>query len=113
ALGAVIGRTKIDRVFVDAFEQRLGNIGKAAFGVAHRRGVIAVNIAEIALPFDQRIANGEVLPETHECVVHRLLALRMRLADNGPEEAGALLEPGWRVQSELAHGMEQSAMNRL
>ena len=55
---AVIGGAEIDRVLVQPFQQRLGDLGQAAFGVAHGGGVIAVDIAEIALAFDQRIAHA-------------------------------------------------------
>ena len=34
---------------------------QAALGVAHGRGVIAVDIPEIPLPLDQRISLGEIL----------------------------------------------------
>ena len=47
---AVIGRAEIDGVLVDALEHRLGDRRQPAFGVAHRRGVIAVDIAEIPCP---------------------------------------------------------------
>ena len=47
------------------------------FGVAHGGGIIAVDIAEIALPVDQRIALGEILREPHQRVIDRLIAVRM------------------------------------
>ena len=52
----VIVRTEVDGVFVDAIEQEPRNLGHARFGVAIGRSIIAVDIAEIALPVDQRIA---------------------------------------------------------
>ena len=75
-LGAVIGRPEIDRVLVDAVEQEARDLGEARLGVAHRRRVIAVDIAEIALAVDQRIALGEILGEPHQRVVDRLVAMR-------------------------------------
>ena len=63
---AVIGRAEIDRVLVDAVEQRRRDRGQARFGVAHGRGVIAVDIAEIALAVDQRIALREILRQAHQ-----------------------------------------------
>ena len=45
--------------------------GQPRLGVAHGRGVIAVDVAEIALPVDQRIAHGEILRQTHQRVVDR------------------------------------------
>ena len=61
ALLAVIGRAEIDGVLVDAGQQRLRDLGQPRLGVAHGRGVIAVDVAEIALAFDQRVARGEIL----------------------------------------------------
>jgi hypothetical protein len=93
ALLAVIGRTEIDRVLVDAGEQRARNLGQPRLGVAHRRGVIAVDVAEIALALDQRIARREILREPHQRIVHRDIAVRMELADHVTDDAGAFLEP--------------------
>ncbi len=88
---AVIGLAEIDRVLVDAFEHRPGDRRQAAFGVAHRRGVIAVDIAEIALAVDQRIALREILREAHQRLVDREIAMRMVLADHVADDAGAFL----------------------
>ena len=55
-LRAVIGRPEIDGVLVDAVEQEARDLGQPRLGVAHGGRVIAVDIAEIALPVDQRIA---------------------------------------------------------
>ena len=53
-------------------------------------GVIAVDVAEIALPVDQRIALGEILGEAHQRVVDRLVAVRMELADHVADDLGAI-----------------------
>src|ERR671926_475286 len=58
---AVISGAEIDRVLVDALQQQLGDSGQPRLGVAHRRRVIAVDIAEIALAVDERVTNGEFL----------------------------------------------------
>ncbi len=65
-----------------AVEQVLGDARQAGLGVAHGGRVIAVDVAEVALAVDQRIAHGEILGETHERVVDRLVAVRMVLADH-------------------------------
>ena len=110
---AVVVRAEVDRVLVDAGEQRLGDLGEARLGVTHGGGVIAVDIAEIALPFDQRIADGEFLGEAHQGVVDRLVAVRVILADHVADHARALLEGAVGVEPQLAHGVEQAAMHRL
>ena len=57
----VIGVLEIDRVFVEPFQQEHARRGHLRFGVTHCGGAIAVNIAEIPLPFDQRITGREGL----------------------------------------------------
>ena len=63
-LAVVIG-AELDAVLVDAVEQQLRDVGHARFGVAIGGRIIAVDIAEIALAVDQRIARGEILREAH------------------------------------------------
>ena len=92
AVGAVIGRAEVDRVLVDAVEQQPRDLGHARFGVAHGGGVIAVDVAEIALPVDQRIADREILGEAHQRVVDRLVAMRMEIAHHVADDLGRLLE---------------------
>ena len=110
---AVVGRAEIDRVLLDAGEQRLGDLGEARLGVTHGGGVIAVDVAEVALPFDQRVAGGEFLGEAHQGVVDRLVAVRVILADHVADHARALLEGAVGVEPQLPHGVEQAAMHRL
>ena len=110
---AVVGRAEIDRVLVDAGEQRLGDAGEARLGVAHGRGVVAVDVAEIALAVDQRVAHGEVLGQAHHGVVDRGVAMGMELAHDVADDARRLLVARAGVEVELAHGVEQAAMDGL
>ena len=55
ALTAVVW-TEIDGRLVEAFEQRLRYLGQPRFRVAVGRRVVAVDIAEVPLALDQRIA---------------------------------------------------------
>ena len=50
----VVVRLEVDGVLVDVFQQQRRGLGEPHLGVAHRRRVIAVDRAEIALPVDQR-----------------------------------------------------------
>jgi hypothetical protein len=61
------------------------------FGVAVGGGVIAVDVAEIALPVDQRVAQREILREADHRVVDRLVAVRVVLADDVADDARDLL----------------------
>ena len=110
---AVIGRAEIDRVLVDAGEQRLRDLGQPRLGVAHGRGVIAVDIAEIALALDQRVARGEILRQAHQRVVDRDVAVRVELADHVADHAGAFLEAGGGIEPQLVHRVDQPPVHRL
>ena len=89
------------------------DLGHAAFGVAHGGGVIAVDVAEIALAVDQRIARGEILREAHQRVVDRLVAVRVELAHHVADDLGGFLERGAGVEPQQAHRVEDAAVHRL
>ena len=112
-LGAVIGRPEIDGILVDAVDQEPRDLGQARLGVAHGGGIIAVDIAEIALAVDQRIALGEVLGEPHQGVIDGLVAMGMELADDVADDAGAFLEGGAGVEPQQPHRIEQPPVHRL
>jgi hypothetical protein len=54
--GAVVVGPEIDGFLVDVGQQLVGDLGQADFGVAHGRGVVAVDRAEVALAVDQHVA---------------------------------------------------------
>ena len=91
SFAAIVGRPEVDRVLVDPVEE-LGHRRQARLGVAHRGGVIAVDIAEIALAVDQRIALREILCEADQGIVDRLVAVGVELAHHVADHTGALLE---------------------
>ena len=113
AVAAVVGLAEIDGVLIEAVEQGLRDLGEARLGVAHRRGVIAIDVAEIALPLDQSVARGEGLGEPHQGVVHRGIAVGMVLADHVAHHARALLETRIRVELQRPHGIEKASLDRL
>ena len=82
-VAAVVGGAELDGVGVDAVEQRAQrDLGQAGLGVAHGRGIVAVDIAEIALAVDQRVALRELLREADHGVVDRDLAVQVEFADD-------------------------------
>ena len=85
----------------------------AALGVAHGRRVIAVDVAEVALAVDQRVAHGEVLREPHQRVVDRLVAVRVEVAHHLADDLGALLVAAGRIEPQFAHGIEDAPVYRL
>ena len=113
ALGIVVVRLEIDGVLVDVLEQRIGDLGEAHLGVAHRRGRIAVDRAEIALAVDQRQAHGEILRHAHQRVIDRLVAMGMVFADDVADHAGGLAIRLVPFVAVLVHRIEDAPMHRL
>ena len=113
AVFAVIGLAEIDRVLIDAVEHRLRHRREAALGVAHRRGIIAIDIAEISLAVDQRITLREILRQAHQRVIHGKLAMRVELADHIADDAGAFFVAGPGIETQFVHRVQDAAMHRL
>ncbi len=84
-----------------------------ASGVALGGRVIAVDVAEVALPVDQRVAHGEVLREARQRVVDRLVAVRVVVAHRVADDLGALQEAAVRRQPQLVHGVEDAPVHGL
>ena len=125
---AIIGGSKLDRAFVQARHQVGGGLGQARFGIAHRRSIIAVDIAEIALPVDQRRAQRKILRQPHHRIIDRRVAMRVIFADDVADDAGAFLVGGGvarrigrqhvrarpaRLHAQQPHRPQQPAMHRL
>ena len=109
----VIGVAEIDRIVIDTIEQSLGDLGHPGFGVTHGRRVIAVHIAKISLPVDQRVADGKLLRQTHQRIVNRLIAMGMIFTHHIADDPGAFLVALIGIQLELAHRMQKPPMHRL
>ena len=110
---AVIGFAKIDRALINILQQQLGGLCQACFGITHRRSAIAIDIAEIALPLDQRIARGKILCQPHQRVINGLITMRMKLTDDVPDNPRRLLERIARIQFQHAHRMQNAAVDGL
>ena len=114
---AVVVRDEVDRALVDLVEQQARDRREARLGVAHRRRAVAVARAEVALAVDQRIAQREVLRHADERVVRRLVAVRMKAAEDVADDARALdrLRPGagGEHQAHARHRVEDAALHRL
>jgi hypothetical protein len=87
--------------------------GQPRLGVAHRRGIIAVDIAEIALAVDQRVAQREILGEADHRVIDRLVAVRMIFADHVADDARALLVAAAGSSLQQPHRPQQPPVHRL
>ncbi|MET3838674.1 hypothetical protein ABIE49_000752 [Bradyrhizobium sp. OAE829] len=111
-LAVVIG-TELDAVLVDALQQQLRHRGHARFGVPIGRRIIAVDIAEIALAVDQRVARGEILRQPHHGVIDRLVAMRMERAHHVADDLGGFLERRAGVEPQQPHAVKDAPMHRL
>ena len=110
---AVVIRDEIDGLLVDVGEQLVGDLLQPALGVAHRRGVVAVDRAEVALAVDQRVAQREVLRHAHQRVVDRRVAVRVVLAHHVADDARALHVRPVPDDVGLVHREQHAAMHRL
>ena len=108
----VVGR-EVDRLLVDVAQQLLGNLGEAALGVAVGGGRVAVDRAEVALRFDQRVAHDPGLGEAHEGVVDRGVAVGVIVLEHLADDAGALVEGAVVEQTLAQHGVEDAALDGL
>ena len=109
---AVVGIAEIDSVFVDVAQKHRGDFGQLGFGVPVSGGVIAVDVAEVALAVDQRVALDEILRQSHQRVVDRGIAMRVVLTDNLTDDGRAFAGAGAGVDLELAHGVEHPPLDR-
>jgi hypothetical protein len=112
-LRAVVVGREVDRVLVDVGQHLVRDLRQADLGVAHGRGVVAVDAAEVALAVDQHVAQAEVLRHAHDGVVHRRVAVRVVLADHVADDARALLVRAVPVVVQLVHREQHAPMHRL
>ena len=109
----VVVRDEVDRVGVDVAQQLGREARQSAFGVAHRGCGIVVDVPEVPLPIDERVAHRERLRETDERVVNRHVAVRVVGAHDVADHARALETRAVRLQACLVHRIEHAAMHRL
>ena len=110
---AIIGVAEINGVFVDVAQQHRGDFGQLGLGVAVSSSVIAVDVAEVALAVDQRVALDEILSQPHQRVVDRGIPVRVVLTDDLADDGRTLARAGAGVDLELAHGIEHPSLDRL
>ena len=109
----IIGRAEIDGVFVDAFQQQRRHFRHTRFGVTHGSRVIAVDIAEVALPVHERITHREILRQTHQRIVDRRIAMRMELTHHITDDTGAFCIGLIGIETQQTHGVHDATMHRL
>ena len=113
ALRAVVARPERDGFLLDLLQHFVGEAREAAFGVAHRRGAVAVERSEVAGAVDQRIAQRERLRHAHQRLVDRAVAVRVVVAHHVADHLRALAVLGVGGQVLLPHRVEDAALHRL
>ncbi len=113
AAGLVVVRLEVDGVGVDVAKQLGRNPGEARLGVPHGSRGIVVDVPEVALAVDERVAHRERLREPDERVVDRGVPVRVVRAHDVADDARGLLErPVW-LHSRLVHPVEDAPVHRL
>ena len=110
---AVVVVLEVDGVLLDVLEQELRRGVHAHLGVAHRRGVVAVHRAEIALTVEQRQRHREVLRHAHQRVVDGGVAMRVVLAHDVPDRPRRLAVRLVAGVAGFVHRVENPAVHRL
>ena len=110
---AVIGRAELGRVLVQAVHQVDRDLRQPRLGIAIGGGIIAVDIAEIALTVDQRVTEREILRQPDHRVIDGLVAVRVIFADHVADDARAFLVARRRIEPQQPHRPQQPAVHRL
>ena len=110
---AVVVRAERHRVLIEFREQFVADARQPAFGVAHGRGAVAVERAEVARAVDQRIAQRERLRHAHQRLVQRAVAVRVVVAHHVADDLGALAVLGVGGEVLLPHRVEDAALHGL
>src|SRR5439155_16472664 len=76
--------------YTTLFRSLIAQSRQAALGVAHGRGVVAVERSEISRAVDQGIAQRKGLRHAHERFVESGVAVRMVVAHDVADDLGAL-----------------------
>ena len=84
-----------------------------ALGVAHGGRRVVVDVPEVALAVDERVAQRERLRHADERVVDRLVAVRVVRAHHVADHARALEPRPVRLQPGLVHRVEHAPVHGL
>ena len=109
----VVVGLEVDRLLVEVGHHLDRDAVHARLRVAHGRGRVAVDRAEVALAVDQRVAQREGLRHAHERRIDDRLAVRVVLARGVAGDVGALAILGARAQLEVVQRHEDAALRGL
>ncbi len=110
----VVVRRPVDRLLVDVVAEELRReLGETDLRVAHRRGVVAVDRAEVALPVHERVAQRKLLRHADDRVVDGALAVGVVLAEDVSDDARRLAVRLVVEVPLLPHAVQAAAMHGL
>ena len=111
AQGVVKVLCPVDSILFQIIQNQIADPREPGFGVAHGRGVVAVDGAKIALAIHQRVAHTKVLGQAHHRIIDRCVAVGMVLAQHFANNTGTLFVRSVGMQPQVVHGIENTAMD--
>src|SRR5690606_32249623 len=110
---AVVVVLEINGVLVDVADHFHGQRGHLGFGVTLGGGAIVARGTEVALAQSQRVAHDPVLDQAHQRIVDRGVAVRVVLAHDFADHAGALVVRTLRAVAAVVHRVKHAAVHWL
>ena len=104
---------KADGILFDVAQKFERERLQPRFGITHRRGGVAVDRAEVAVPVDERHAHIEILRHAHHRVVHGRVAVRVIFTHAVADDARALFVRLVGRQPHVVHGVQDPALHGL
>ncbi len=99
----IVGWAKVRCVLIKPVHELNGRARQTCFGISIRRRIIAVDVAKVALPVNQRIPQRKSLREPDHCLINGLVAMRMIFTDNIADNTGTFLITARWIKFEQTH----------
>ena len=112
-LRAVVVGPEVHRLFIQIRQDLVRDFCQTDLGVAHGRGVVAINRTKVALAVDQHMAHREILGHAHNRVVDRLVAMRVVFADHVAHDTRRLFVRPVPIIVQLVHRKEHTPVHGL
>ena len=105
---------EIHHVFIEIRQKiLLCDLLKPCLGITHGSGAVALNIAKISVPIDQREPFLEILCHDHQCVIDGAVAVRMVFTHGITYDTGALAVRSVVTDPQFMHIIKHPALHRF